>query len=108
MIPFRVAFEPGIALYEQKVDQWLATLTDNVNDMLYEMAESLDYHFDKVTIKRNAYNPRLWGEIELEQHAIRKKFLELLDGKRRLPVATFEDAFPALTDQEPKITPIKK
>jgi len=92
----------------KKVDQWLATLTDNVNDMLYEMAESLGYHFDKVTIKRNAYNPRLWGEIELEQHAIRKKFLEVLDGKRRLPIATFEDTFPALTEQEQKIDPVKK
>jgi uncharacterized protein DUF6680 len=91
----------------KKVDQWLATLTDSVNDMLYEMAESLGYHFDKVTIKRNAYNPRLWGEVELENHAVRKKFLELLDGKRRLPVATFEDTFPVLTDQGP-ITPIKK
>ena len=91
----------------KKVDQWQAALTDNVNDMLYEMAESLGYHFSKVTLKRNVYYPRGWGEVELENHAVRKKFLELLDGKRRLPVATFEDTFPGLTDQGPA-TPDKK
>jgi hypothetical protein len=91
----------------KKSDQWLATLTDSMNDMLYEMAESLDYHFDRVTIKRNAYNPKLWGEIELEQHAIRKKFLEVLDGKRRLPVAVFEEKFPDLIDDSKNVPPVK-
>lgn len=97
----------GDANDEKKVDQWVSALTDSGNDLLYEMAESLGYHFDRVTIKRNAYNPRAWGEVELENHAVRKKFLELLDGKRRLPVATFEDTFPGLTDQGP-VTPDKK
>ncbi len=91
-----------------QVDRWNEKLGDLVNELLFEMGKSLGYHFDKVTLKRNAYYPRGWGEIELEQHAIRKKFLEVLDGKRRLPVATFEDAFPPLTDQDSKITPITK
>jgi hypothetical protein len=86
-----------------KVDRWTATLTDRVNEMLYEMGESLGYHFDRVTLKRSAYYPRLWGEIEVEQHALRKKLLELLDGKRRLPTAVFEDKFPALADESDKI-----
>jgi hypothetical protein len=88
--------------------RWLEKLSDVINDLLFEMGKSLGYHFDKITLKRNAYYPRLWGEMELEQHAIRKKFLEVLDGKRRLPIANFEDTFPALTDQDPKVTPIKK
>jgi hypothetical protein len=86
----------------KKVEQWVATLTDSGNGLLYEMAESLGYHFDKVTIKRNAYNPKLWGDIEAEQHALRKKLLELLDGKRKLPIATFEKAFPDLIDEKEK------
>lgn len=90
-----------------KVEQWQASLTDTANDMLYEMGESLGYHFDKVTLKRNAYYPRGWGEIELEQHALRKKLLELLDGKRKLPIATFEEAFPELVDEKPKVAPNK-
>jgi hypothetical protein len=86
----------------KKVEQWQSTLTEQVNEMLYEMGESLGYHFDRVTIKRNAYYPRGWGEIEVEQHALRKKFLELLDGKRKLPIATFEAAFPELMDERIK------
>jgi hypothetical protein len=86
----------------KKSDQWLDTLTDKTNDMLYEMAESLGYHFDRVTIKRNAYNPKIWGDIEAEGHALRKKLLELLDGKRKLPIATFEKGFPELADEGPK------
>src|SRR5437773_4882508 len=65
-----------------QVDRWNEKLGDLVNELLFEMGKSLGYHFDKVTLKRNAYYPRGWGEIELEQHAIRKKFLEVLDGKR--------------------------
>jgi len=79
--------------------RWTETLIDHANDMLHEMAESLGYHFDKVTIKRNAYYPSGWGEIEVEQHALRKKLLELLDGKRKLPMAVFEDTFPELADK---------
>jgi len=90
-----------------KIDRWSEILADHVNDMLYEMGESLGYHFDKVTLKRNAYYPRGWGEVELEGHAVRKTFLELLGGKRRLPVAVFEEKFPELFDENKKVTPIK-
>ena len=91
----------------KKVEQWQNALMDHVNDMLYEMGESLGYHFDKVTLKRNAYYPRGWGEIEVEQHALRKKLLELLDGQRKLPIATFETTFPQTTDEKGKGSPEK-
>ena len=83
-----------------QLSRWAEILADHVNNMLYEMGESLGYHFDRVTLKRNAYYPSGWGEIELENHAVRKKLLELLDGKRKLPVATFEDKFPDLVDEQ--------
>src|SRR5882672_6793173 len=70
-----------------QLNRWTEKLGDVVNDLLFEMGSSLGYHFDKVTLKRNAYAPRLWGEVELEGHAVRKKFLELLEGKRKIPVA---------------------
>jgi hypothetical protein len=90
-----------------QVKRWTDILTDRVNDMLYEMGESLGYHFDKVTLKRNAYYPKGWGEIELEQHAVRKKFLEVLDGQRKLPIAIFEERFPDLIEQVEKAAPGK-
>jgi hypothetical protein len=88
-------------------DRWNEKLGELLTDMLYEMGKSLDYHFDKVTLKRNAYYPKGWGEIELENHAVRKKFLELLDGKRKMPVAVFEEKFPDLIDENKKVLPVK-
>ena len=35
--------------------------------------------------------------FEQEQHAIRRGLLDLLDGKRRLPVGVFQDTFPEIT-----------
>ena len=85
-----------------QVGRWNEELGDVLNDLLYEMGQSLGYDFDKVTLKRNAYCPKMWGEVELENHAVRKKFLELLDGKRKLPIATFEETFPELVDEKAK------
>jgi uncharacterized protein DUF6680 len=97
----------GLSKDPLQIGQWNEALENFANDMLYEMGKSLGYDFDKVTIKRNAYYPSGWGEVEIENHAVRKKFLELLDGKRRLPVASFEEKFPELADEGKKITPIK-
>jgi hypothetical protein len=83
-----------------QIGRWTEALANLADEMLFEMGRSLGYDFDKVTIKRNAYYPSGWGEVELENHALRKKFLELLEGKRRLPVAVFEQKFPNLLDDE--------
>jgi hypothetical protein len=71
-------------------------VTDLTAIMLESMGRSLGYDFDKVTIKKGAYYPELHGNIEREQHTIRKNLLELLDGtgRRKLPVAVFEQNFP--------------
>jgi Family of unknown function (DUF6680) len=90
-----------------QIGQWNEALVNLANEMLYEMGKSLGYEFDRVTIKRNAYYPSGWGEVELENHAVRKKFLELLDGKRKLPVAVFEENFPPLADVDRKAAPMK-
>lgn len=71
-----------------------ATLTAN---LLLAMGKCLGYgDFDEVNIKKGAYYPQGLGNVEQEQHALRREVLELLDGKRRLPVALFEDKFPDL------------
>jgi hypothetical protein len=83
-----------------QVARWNDKQTDLINDMLFEMGESLGYHFDKVTLKRNAYYPKGWGEVEVEQAAVRKLFLEVLNGKRKLPVGVFAETFPGLADEK--------
>ena len=55
-------------------------------DLLYEMGCSLGYKFDRVHLKRNVYVPRGQAEFLMEGEAIRKAFLDILNGKKSLPV----------------------
>jgi len=71
--------------------------------LLSVMGKCLGYDFDRVYVKKAAYYPKLAANVEEEQHALRKMVLELLDGtgRRKLPVAIFEQRFPDLTDRPP-------
>lgn len=75
-----------------------------IADLLLAMGKCLDYEFDRVYVKKGAYYPEGLGNVEQEQHALRRGVLELLDGKRRIPVAVFEDTFPKLTLRAEDIT----
>jgi hypothetical protein len=72
--------------------------------LLGAMARSLGYDFDKVHLKRGGYYPDFFGRIEAEQHALRGQLLELLDGtgKRKVPIAMFEQKFPDIKPPEPQ------
>jgi uncharacterized protein DUF6680 len=70
-----------------------ATLTTN---LLIAMGESLGYDFDEIQIKKGAYYPMGLGNVEQEQHAVRRGILDVLQGRRRVPVGIFEDRFPAI------------
>lgn len=63
-------------------------------DLLVAMGECLGYRLDKVQIKKGVYYPLGLGTMEEEQNKIRELFLEVLQNKRRLPVAVFEQKFP--------------
>lgn len=71
-------------------------VTDLTVVMLEAMGKSLGYDFDRVSIKKGVYYPELHVDIEREQTALRKSLIELLDGtgRRKLPVAFFEQRFP--------------
>ncbi len=64
---------------------------------LYEMSRYLDFPFDKVSIKRNAYLPTFHGEMEQDLTAIRKSLVEVLSGKKAL------NTFTALYPNHPPI-----
>lgn len=74
--------------------------------LLAAMGKSLGYDFDKVYLKKGAYYPEFSVNVELEQHSLRKRVLELLDGSgtRKLPIAIFEQRFPDLIDKVPRNT----
>ena len=57
-----------------------------LTDLLYEMAKSLGYDFDKVHLKRGAYIPQGHADIEFDQLLIRQGMVDLLYGKKSLSV----------------------
>jgi hypothetical protein len=65
---------------------WDDRVTDLLFDLLYVMAESLGYHFDKVSLQRNVYLPGGWVEVEAEQHQLRKAAVAVFDGSKTLKV----------------------
>ncbi len=72
------------------------------------MGKALDYEFDEVQIKKGAYYPIFLGNVEQEQHALRRSLLDVLQGKGRIPVAIFEDRFPAVKVPIPIEDDLKK
>ena len=67
-------------------EQWATRRIDLLVELLHKMAIVLDYDFDKTHIKNSSYSPVAHGDLETEQIALRKKLLEVLDGKRAIPM----------------------
>jgi hypothetical protein len=68
-------------------------------ELLKAMSRYFKYDFDEVYLRRGAYYPKFFSDVEEEQHALRRKLLEVLDGNRRLPIGVFEQTFPGLVDR---------
>lgn len=66
--------------------QWNVKRVELLVELLHKMAKVLDYDFDKTRIKNSSYSPRVHGETEEEQNALRKGLVEVLEGKRPLPM----------------------
>lgn len=64
------------------LSRWVEKKNNLLIDLLYQMAQSLGYDIDKVTIENNAYHPKGFVEIEIEQHALRKAALAVFAGDR--------------------------
>jgi hypothetical protein len=65
---------------------WDNRLNQLLVDMLYEMAETLDYHFDKVTLMRAVYHPLGWNTLEVEQTKLRQAAVAVFEGEKTLKV----------------------
>ena len=59
-------------------ETWGARKEDLLTDLLSEMARALNYDFDRVHIKRAAYYPQGYGDIDQDQLAIRKGLAAVL------------------------------
>ena len=67
-------------------EQWNIKRVDLLVELLHKMALVLNYDFDKTHIKNSSYSPVAHGDMEAEQTALRKGLIEVLDGKRVIPI----------------------
>jgi Family of unknown function (DUF6680) len=70
----------------ESLASWGKTGDDLFTELLYAMAQALDYSFDKVYLKRGIYSPRAHGEDQLAQLTIRDSLVKILSGERPLPM----------------------
>lgn len=50
------------------------------------MAEALKYKFEKVTLEREVYYPKYFGELTIDQENIRKSVVKVLGGETPISV----------------------
>ncbi len=92
---------------EYPVEQWGVKRVDLLVELLYKMGLCLGYDFDKAQIKNGIYHPQMHGEIETDQHVIRRGLRALLEGRISLlvrlepEVAPSEPGLPLLAELAP-------
>lgn len=67
-------------------EAWGRKRVDLLVDLLHVMGKALKYDFNKTRIKNGTYSPTAHGRVESEQERLRELVLELLEGKRALPM----------------------
>jgi len=67
-------------------DQWDVKRVDLLVELLFHMGLALNYDFDKTQIRNGTYSPGAHGKIENQQEAIRQGVIDILEGKRVLPM----------------------
>ena len=75
---------------ENEVRDFVEIRDDVFNELMYEIGRHLGFNLDKRELAKYSYAPQGWVNIEGEQNAIRQLAVELLQGKRPLPVAPFQ------------------
>jgi hypothetical protein len=74
---------------QDEIRRFVDTRDDIFNEMMFEIGRHLGFTFDERELAKYSYAPQGWVNMEAEQNAIRLLMLELLQGKRPIPVAPF-------------------
>jgi hypothetical protein len=75
---------------ENASQRFMEARIDVFNELMFEIGKSLGFVFDKRDLAKYSYTPQGWVNIESEQNALRLLTLEVLQGKRGLPVQPFQ------------------
>lgn len=78
---------------------WLETSRRLQSEMLVDMAKYLNMHIPALTIAVGGYSPIAHEELEIDQIAIRKLFVQIASGERAVPVQLVDRPFPPQPEQ---------
>ncbi len=72
--------------FQDKLETCIEKSKELLTDLQYEMGTSLNYHFDKVHLKRGAYLPKGHADTWSDQEFIRRSLIGLFLGKVPIPI----------------------
>lgn len=70
----------------RQLDSWSQRNGELLADLLVDMGNAVGYDFDRVQVRRGIYTPVGHANFELETQALRRGFLEVLVGRRTIPL----------------------
>ncbi|WP_374432571.1 DUF6680 family protein [Inhella sp.] len=67
-------------------EHWETRRKELLVELLDTMGQHLGFNFDKTHLKNQSYYPQGYGDLEIEQAALRRATFEVVSGKRPLPM----------------------
>lgn len=82
-----------------ETDSFFRERDDLLFDLIHAIGSQLGYSYDKRDLRKFSYAPQGWQNAEIEQQTFRRLIIELLSGRRPLPIKDFiasdaNDKFP--------------
>lgn len=72
-----------------ELDKFINERDDLLFDLIHSIGLKLGYKYDKRDLKKFSYSPQGWQTVESEQQTFRQLVIEVLSGRRPLPVKNF-------------------
>jgi hypothetical protein len=76
----------------EQFTMWIDKGDELFTTLLYKMSNALGYDFDEVQLKRDCYRPVAHGNLEQDEHKLRTALIEVMEGRKPLPIRQFEEA----------------
>jgi hypothetical protein len=83
--------------------RWVEKINVLLIELLSVMSVAVGYDFDKTYIKRTAYTPVKYSDIELEQDFIRRSLVKLFLGDTSIPIKIITSTETAAISSEEKL-----
>jgi hypothetical protein len=85
---------------EEDKKRWGEKIESFLGDLLSVMSKAVGYDFDKTYIKRAAYTPIKYSDIEVEQDFIRRSMVKLFLGETSVPIQIKAPSVAGISSEE--------